>query len=713
MSFRVLHVVSSFCLIVSVLVLRENFVSVSAQQGNTTAQRERRVSAKNNFVPNGGDLQRALNMARCGEVIELQAGGTWDGSFTLPNKNCTSKTPITLRSSNAHLLPTGRVGLVDRVNMARIRSLGGGAYGGAIQAAPHAGWWILDGLEITDNAPRTALIHWLVDFADSTTHDLTIQRCYIHQKETGANYNRSAQRAIHFEGTSLTMKWNYIYIIGYYYPEVANGSTTMQMDSTALLCVGCNSVLIEDNYISTWWNNIFLGGGDTAPQNSAVVTNPTMNSAVFSNTTGLSAGVVIRFELVVNGTFDTTGLNDSCDGTFPSNGSAPFSSATVTRTGGARLSPGDANHYGITRSPRDNFDGYVGVCSVSGTSYKLAKTRSASSSPGPITLTVYETAIVTSVSGTTVNFRPYGRDRLASTGATNASWNYGDQGLVSDVTVRRNTFYVDPKFAHDVNQKKGYSPKGLYEIKNVNRFTFEGNYVLGYPAVMAIYPSNQYGTAPWTTSQNITIRNNWIAPDLGYPESTREAMTLIDADNYGTVAPRRNFFVYNNLIKNVSSFASFKVSDNVQLYNNTVLNSAPTKHSYNAAFTGISAPTTNFLFRDNIISYSAYGANCSVPPGTMSTCWPGAVFRNNVIINAARASSPSGAPVSSGIWGPGGAVSPIYGSFASLNFVDPASDNYRLAPSSPIRNKGTDGKNPGVDMDVLMQALPAKVGLQQ
>jgi hypothetical protein len=112
---------------------------------------------------------------------------------------------------------------------------------------------------------------------------------------------------------------------------------------------------------------------------------------------------------------------------------------------------------------------------------------------------VYETAIVTSVNGSTVNYTPYGRDELMSNGATSASWNSGDQGLINDITVRRNTFYVDPAFAHDVNVKKGYSPKGLYEIKNVNRFTFEGNYVLGYPAVMAIYPGNQYGSAPWTT----------------------------------------------------------------------------------------------------------------------------------------------------------------------------------------------------------------------
>ncbi|MGD1214490.1 MAG: putative Ig domain-containing protein, partial [Terriglobales bacterium] len=36
----------------------------------------------------GGDLQAALNNASCGDVIELQAGATFTGHFTVPAKNC-------------------------------------------------------------------------------------------------------------------------------------------------------------------------------------------------------------------------------------------------------------------------------------------------------------------------------------------------------------------------------------------------------------------------------------------------------------------------------------------------------------------------------------------------------------------------------------------------------------------------------------------------
>src|SRR5712691_10270172 len=48
-------------------------------------------------VPTGGDLQAALNAAQPGDVITLQAGVTFTGPFTLPNKAGTGW--ITVRTS--------------------------------------------------------------------------------------------------------------------------------------------------------------------------------------------------------------------------------------------------------------------------------------------------------------------------------------------------------------------------------------------------------------------------------------------------------------------------------------------------------------------------------------------------------------------------------------------------------------------------------------
>lgn len=51
----------------------------------------------------GGNLQSALDNARCGDVIELQAGATFTGPFLVPAKNCDSKHWIIIRTSSPDL----------------------------------------------------------------------------------------------------------------------------------------------------------------------------------------------------------------------------------------------------------------------------------------------------------------------------------------------------------------------------------------------------------------------------------------------------------------------------------------------------------------------------------------------------------------------------------------------------------------------------------
>jgi hypothetical protein len=48
----------------------------------------------------GGNLQTALNSAACGDTIQLQAGATFSGNFTLPAKNCNASNWIIIRTSS-------------------------------------------------------------------------------------------------------------------------------------------------------------------------------------------------------------------------------------------------------------------------------------------------------------------------------------------------------------------------------------------------------------------------------------------------------------------------------------------------------------------------------------------------------------------------------------------------------------------------------------
>jgi hypothetical protein len=51
-------------------------------------------------VKAGGNLQSALNSAACGDTIQLQAGATFTGNFTLPAKHCTDSDWIIIRTSS-------------------------------------------------------------------------------------------------------------------------------------------------------------------------------------------------------------------------------------------------------------------------------------------------------------------------------------------------------------------------------------------------------------------------------------------------------------------------------------------------------------------------------------------------------------------------------------------------------------------------------------
>jgi len=657
------------------------------------------------------NLQTKINAATAGDILELEVGGTWDGTFTLPAVTGASAiNPVTIRSSAYGSLPNGRVGPSDAINMARIRSLGGGTLGAAFQLGVNAAYWVLDGLELTDNAPVTANISMLIDGTDVTCSHLTVTRCYLHQKETGTNYNRTVQRGIWFEGDTLTAKWNYIFLIGYYYPEVQGGNAFVQMDTTNFLSVGtARNVLMEDNYLSTFWNQFFLGGADSEPENFATLTGATTTSATFSNVTGLTAGIVIRFEFTTTCVFTPVGMEASCNGTFPSNGPPNSTGTQLVRTSGYALNSGDTNRYGKIKNAADVYDLLIGVCSVSGNNYTIAKTRSTSNpTAGTVTLTVYETAMVTSVVGNTVNYTPFGVDFLASSGATGASWNYGSQGLISDITFRQNTFYVDPAFAVNA-ASHGYNPKGIAELKTVNNFLFEGNYVLGMPALLALYPANQYGTAPWATVKNATFRSNWWAPITGYPAASRDAMGLIDAGNYATITPLYNISVVNNFFTNVTSLCYMKGGNLWTIEHNTVLNGGvPSLSGYTDTINLISstAPATNWTMKNNIVGYSAYGIQVAVPPGTIAAGFPSGVFLNNVVV---QNNTPNSGPIHCGAsseWGSGAALCPVQTSFAGVGFTDMANDNYKLLPSSPYYHAGTDGTDPGVDWATLIAALP-------
>jgi hypothetical protein len=158
-------------------------------------------------VQNGGDFQAALNNAQAGDVIVLEAGATFIGPFTLPNKQ--GNAWITIQSSALAGLPGEgqRVSPSNAAQMPKLLSSGLGEP--AIKTAAGAHHFRFIGVEIsTTNASANVfdLVRLGADDSSQSTlavvpHDLAFDRCYIHALPT-----QSLKRgiALHSAETSIT-----------------------------------------------------------------------------------------------------------------------------------------------------------------------------------------------------------------------------------------------------------------------------------------------------------------------------------------------------------------------------------------------------------------------------------------------------------------------------------------------------------------------------
>ena len=144
----------------------------------------------------GGNLQAALNNARCGDVISLQEGATFTGMFTVPAKNCDTNHWIIVRTSapdsslpaegqRATPCYAGVASLPGRPPyncphaqnvMAKVQTqiLGNGPF----QLAPNANFYRFIGLEITRAAGTPASAKLISD--KGTADHIVLDRSWLH-----------------------------------------------------------------------------------------------------------------------------------------------------------------------------------------------------------------------------------------------------------------------------------------------------------------------------------------------------------------------------------------------------------------------------------------------------------------------------------------------------------------------------------------------------
>ncbi len=207
-------------------------------------------------VDRNGDLQRALNQARPGDTIVLQAGAVYKGPFTLPVKS--GNEFVTIQSSRLSELPEGvRVTRSQSDLFAKLQSAENGSP--IVKTQPGAHHYKFVGIEFsTTNAQ--VIVHDLIRLGDSQTqttldvvpHHIVIDRSYIHGFPT-----QEVQRGISLNSADTSISNSHISDIhgkGY---------------DTQAICGwnGPGPFQIINNYLEGAGENVMFGGADPSIKN--------------------------------------------------------------------------------------------------------------------------------------------------------------------------------------------------------------------------------------------------------------------------------------------------------------------------------------------------------------------------------------------------------------------------------------------------------------
>ncbi|MEP6946325.1 MAG: right-handed parallel beta-helix repeat-containing protein [Acidobacteriota bacterium] len=260
-----------------------------------------------------------------------------------------------------------------------------------------------------------------------------------------------------------------------------------------------------------------------------------------------------------------------------------------------------------------------------------------------------------------------------------------------DIEIRGNHLNKPAAWAH------GVTVKTLFELKNAKRVEFIGNLLTNNfqgPA-LRITIRDQGGKAPFSTIEDVTIRDNVI-------DHAADGINILGKDDTYSSQVLKRLTIQNNLFLHLATGGNFdgagyfiQVSDgeNIIVSNNTVFNSGNIVSFYGTL-------PRSFVFRDNIVNHGNYGVHGLED---LKSSAARSMFAGNVVMNLNNVGSgdmalPPGSIVVSGT--------------KAVGFVDTAAHDYRLAPSSRFKGKGTNGSDPGCDPKKTgdFPAIPADAG---
>lgn len=282
--------------------------------------------------------------------------------------------------------------------------------------------------------------------------------------------------------------------------------------------------------------------------------------------------------------------------------------------------------------------------------------------------------------------------------------------ITSDIVVRGNHFYKDPKFASNdyVSIQNGYGKKNHFELKFGKRVLVQDNLFENQWESLNQYFSivlksvnqptsgdSQNLIGSWAQVSDVTFQYNWL-------KNVSQAINL-GIMCQGPAIPMKNILIRHNIVERLGDYVNQGDKhfvhiacpqnnnglDNLIIENNTLVKPLRPIRYLASQNSNIPEPNNNFVMRNNIL-YGSFVIGGGLSTSSFNMDFPNPIISKNVLIN-----SPS--------WNKSILPSDNFyiNSYDNVGFIDYNNGNYQLSNNSPYKNAGTDGKDIGADFYVL------------
>jgi hypothetical protein len=275
----------------------------------------------------------------------------------------------------------------------------------------------------------------------------------------------------------------------------------------------------------------------------------------------------------------------------------------------------------------------------------------------------------------------------------------------ADIEIRRNLSTKRLSW-----RTSGIAAKNAFELKNARRVLVEGNtFENVWPSgqdgtAIVLKSTNQDGRCTWCVTEYVTFRHNVVRA-----ASHGLIINAAEAGARGLPLPRRaNHIRIQNVLFDGIGLPPWGGGKLIRVFGG-VSDVEITHVTSSSNPTGILDPrdssdlNPNLTFKNNIVERRLYGIGAGSDEGiaTLTRNFSPFVYNQNVLVNT---SAGTGQAISDAAlksrYPP---VTAIAHDWAVVNL----DDTHRLAPTSPFSRVGDDGKDLGVDVDMLMAARAA------